>query len=76
MIRSRCGPTFDRTTPRIWAWNSSMAVPLNTVRPTPVMPGCTSEIGMYRVDAGAGTRENGPGKDEHGELAEIHLSPL
>ena len=46
MMRSRCGPMVDRTTPRICAWNSSIAVPLNTVRPTPVMPGCTSFTGM------------------------------
>ena len=46
MIRSRCGPTFERTTPRMCASNSSIVVPWKTVRPTPAMPGCTSSIGM------------------------------
>ena len=46
MMRSRCGPMLERTTPRMAAWNSSMSSPLNTVRPTPIMPGCTSAAGM------------------------------
>ena len=46
-IRLRSGPMTLRITPRISTLNSSSLVPVNTVRPTPIMPGRRSSSGMW-----------------------------
>jgi len=59
-IRSRWGPMFDRITPGCGLELLDRG-PLKTARPTPVMPGFTSSIGMKRVTR-ARERKNDPGR--------------
>ena len=76
MIRSRCGPTFERTTPRI------VRLELLDRRPLEDRAAHAGHARLHLFDrhvAGGRRRrerQEGPAQDDGGELSEVHLSPL